>query len=323
MIYNDSKIEFLDLSTDPVIEAYDAEIEMANYAMESAQFEVECGKEEFGVVVEAALNKTSKSKESWFVTVKNKVSAFIRKIISAISSALAAAKAAISGKKAKEAAEKAKKDAVKKGVAIGAAAVAVSAGALAYFHFRKKKPYKKELEEELNEAKKNLATSGDDLKALPRGKNELVPTERSSNDSDLKALPRGKNELVPTERSSTGSDSKDIEPDNSIRVNPDDIQSNKNKMTLRDGATKSIGETGTIYVDFRELKNESDLIVKESNEFNQTIIAYPDLVRTVFGSVLTPEQDRISRKILMDFINRNSRLISERSSACTSIAKKF
>lgn len=305
MIYNDSKIEFLDLSTDPVIEAYDAEIEMANYAMESAQFEVECGKEEFGVVVEAALNKTSKSKESWFVTIKNKVSAFIRKIISAISSALAAAKAAISGRKAKEAAEKAKKDAVKKGVAIGAAAVAVSAGALAYFHFRKKKPYKKELQEELEDAKKNLGTSGSD------------------ESPDLKALPRGKNELVPTEYSSTGSDSKDIEPDNSIRVDPDDIQSNKNKMTVRDGATKSIGETGTIYVDFRELKNESDLIVKESNEFNQTIIAYPDLVRMVFGSALTPEQDRISRKILMDFINRNSRLISERSSACTSIAKKF
>ena len=313
MIYNDSKIEFLDLSTDPVIEAYDAEIEMANYAMESAQFEVECGKEEFGVVVEAALNKTSKSKESWFVTVKNKVSAFIRKIISAISSALAAAKAAISGKKAKEAAEKAKKDAVKKGVAIGAAAVAVSAGALAYFHFRKKKSYKQELQEELEDAKKNLATSGSDES----------PDTSTPSRTELKALPRGKNELVPTERSSTGSDRKDIEPDNSIRVNPDDIQSNKNKMTLRDGATKSIGETGTIYVDFRELKNESDLIVKESNEFNQTIIAYPDLVRTVFGSVLTPEQDRISRKILMDFINRNSRLISERSSACTSIAKKF
>lgn len=313
MIYNDSKIEFLDLSTDPVIEAYDAEIEMANYAMESAQFEVECGKEEFGVVVEAALNKTSKSKESWFVTIKNKVSAFIRKIISAISSALAAAKAAISGKKAKEAAEKAKKDAVKKGVAIGAAAVAVSAGALAYFHFRKKKPYKQELQEELEEAKKNLATSGSDES----------PDTSAPSRTELKALPRGKNELVPTERSSTGTDSKDIEPDKSIHVNPDDIQSNKNKMTVRDGVTKSIGETGTIYVDFRELKNESDLVVKESNEFNQTIIAYPDLVRMVFGSVLTPEQDRISRKILMDFINRNSRLISERSSACTSIAKKF
>ena len=68
----------VDLENDPELIAAEATVGAAEYAIESASFEIDNGNDEFIPIVEAALSKAKSNFGSWFEALKKKVITFVR-----------------------------------------------------------------------------------------------------------------------------------------------------------------------------------------------------------------------------------------------------
>lgn len=68
----------VDLENDPELIAAEATVGAAEYAIESASFEIDNGNDEFIPIVEAALSKAKANFGSWFEALKKKVITFVR-----------------------------------------------------------------------------------------------------------------------------------------------------------------------------------------------------------------------------------------------------
>lgn len=68
----------VDLENDPELIAAEATVGAAEYAIESASFEIDNGNDEFIPIVEAALSKAKDGFSNWFESLKKKVITFVR-----------------------------------------------------------------------------------------------------------------------------------------------------------------------------------------------------------------------------------------------------
>ena len=68
----------VDLENDPDLIAAEATVGAAEYAIESASFEIDNGNDEFIPIVEAALSKAKDGFSNWFESLKKKVITFVR-----------------------------------------------------------------------------------------------------------------------------------------------------------------------------------------------------------------------------------------------------
>ena len=164
-----------DVNMDTDVLAMESELSMIDFALESAQFEIEMGHDEYKPVYEAGLLKKKEANQGLIKTFINKASQVIDAIIKAVRNAMTRITNFITGKKA-EKANKKLNTAAKVGIGVAGGAVVVG-GLLAAIAHGKRIPIANEWQDTL---RSNVASADMSEKEITKTAKQYASKEKLS-----------------------------------------------------------------------------------------------------------------------------------------------